>query len=193
MSEEKKQIRRQIFARRKEATDEEIMAMSRNVFDRIRAMDCYREAKRVFAYMGYNHEVMTDEFIRACWADGKQVAVPKVNGKVMNFYEITNFNQVAPGCKGILEPADNSAEGYRIEEHLADDWDDALFIVPGVAFDVERDRCGYGGGYYDKYQEIHRNHHTIAVCFEFQIVDKVPTTEFDIKPQVLVTERRVIR
>lgn len=193
MSEEKKQLRKLIFARRKEASDQEIEEWSRMLFGQIREMNLYKNARRVFAYMDYNHEVMTREFIRGCWEDGKETAVPKVNGKVINFYKITDFRQTAPGCMGIYEPADNDAIGYRMADHLADDWEDALFIVPGVAFDVNRDRCGYGGGYYDKYQEIHREHHTIAVCFEFQIVDRVPVTEYDIKPKMLVTEKRVIR
>lgn len=193
MSEEKKQLRKLIFSRRKEATDQEIEEWSRMLFGQIREMDLYKNAKHVFAYMDYNHEVMTREFIRGCWEDGKKTAVPRVNGRVMNFYEITDFRQTAPGCMGICEPADNDAIGYRMVDHLADNWEDALLIVPGVAFDVSRNRCGYGGGYYDKYQEIHREHPTIAVCFEFQIVDRVPVNEYDIKPQMLVTEKRVIR
>lgn len=187
----KKELRKIVFARRKEATDAEIAEKSRRLFERVTAMPEYAAAKRVFCYADYNHEVMTGGFMEQCWRDGKEVAVPRVNGDVMNFYSITSSDQLSPGCKGIPEPLDAPEKGYNSAEHLADDWEDAFFIIPGVAFDAERRRCGYGGGFYDKYQEAHRNHVTVAVAFDFQVLDEVPADEYDIKPQYLVTESRV--
>ena len=187
----KKELRKIVFARRKEATDAEIEEKSRRLFARVTEMPAYAEAKRVFCYADYNHEVMTGAFMEQCWKDGKEVAVPRVNGDVMNFYSITSADQLSPGCKGIPEPLDNPEKGYDSEKHLADDWEDAFFIIPGVAFDAQRHRCGYGGGFYDKYKEQHRNHTTVAVAFDFQVLEEVPADEYDIKPMYLVTESRV--
>ena len=187
----KKELRKIVYARRKEATDAEIMEKSRQLFARVTAMPAYAAAKRVFCYADYNHEVMTGDFIEQCWKDGKEVAVPRVNGDMMNFYRITSLDQLSPGCKGIPEPLDNPEKGYDSETQLADDWEDAFFIIPGVAFDPARHRCGYGGGFYDKYQEAHPHHVTVAVAFDFQVMEEVPADAYDIRPQYLVTESAI--
>lgn len=182
---EKKVLRRSVFASRKAASDAEIKTNSDLLFAQVYELDMYKNADTVFAYMDYNHEVMTVAFIEQCWRDGKTVAVPRVNGDVMNFYVITSLDQLAPGCMGIPEPF----AGEEVDEQ----YEDAMMIVPGVAFDPMRDRVGYGGGFYDKYLERHPQHPTLAVAFEFQIFDQVPTDVHDRKPDILVTEKRCIR
>ena len=62
-------------------------------------------------------------------------------------------------------------------------------IMPGVAFDRQKNRIGYGGGYYDCYLSDKRELHTIAVAFEFQVLEKLPVEETDIRPDVLMTEK----
>ena len=69
--------------------------------------------------------------------------------------------------------------------------DDGLMIMPGVAFDTNRNRVGYGGGYYDRYLESHPQLHTLALAFDMQVLFEVPAEEQDIKPQLLVTETNI--
>jgi len=52
--------------------------------------------------------------------------------------------------------------------------------MPGMAFDRDGRRIGYGGGYYDKFLAAEPNHPAIALCYDFQVVDRLPTEEFDI-------------
>ena len=180
--ETKKDIRKRIFSRRKEASERELLENSRAVFRRVQGCEQYRKARTVYAYMDFNREVMTREFIRQVWADGKQVAVPKVHGKDMTFYVLESFDQLEPGYFGIDEP---------VRGKIADD-EQALLIVPGVAFDLQRHRIGYGQGFYDRYLSVHTNHSTIAVAFEFQVLEHVPSESTDICPQLLITEQRVL-
>ena len=106
----------------------------------------------------------------------------------LHFYEIRHFGQVKPGVMGILEPSEE--EGAR----RAPDPDDAtLMIVPGVAFDRQRSRIGYGGGFYDRYLDLHPHLQTAAVAFDFQILDKVPAGEHDKRPDCIYTPSEVIR
>ena len=63
----------------------------------------------------------------------------------------------------------------------------ALFLVPGVAFDKDRHRCGYGKGFYDRYLSRHTQHATVAMALDFQIVETVPSDVYDICPQMLIT------
>ena len=126
---------------------------------------------------------MTGFLIEEAWKAGKEVAVPKVDGKDMIFYKLTDFSQLEPGYFGIPEPA----RGEIVE------WEDALMIMPGVAFDKNNHRVGYGGGFYDRYLEKHPDLKRIAAAFEFQILSEVPTEPTDISPEIVVTEKQCMR
>ena len=64
--------------------------------------------------------------------------------------------------------------------------------MPGVAFDLNRNRLGYGKGYYDRFLEKNSSLYTIALALECQIVDHIPANEHDIRPEYILTEERVI-
>ena len=64
--------------------------------------------------------------------------------------------------------------------------------MPGVVFDLQRHRVGYGGGFYDRFLEQHPGLTTVALAFEFQVREEVPFEEFDIRPAKVVTERRIL-
>ena len=174
----KKDIRKKIFAERKLRTAEQVRSMSLTITDRVIALPAFKNASRILVYADYNHEVVTEYLIKEAWKAGKEVAVPKVVGKDMIFYKLTDFSQLEPGYFGIPEPA----SGEIVE------WSDALMIMPGVAFDRENHRVGYGGGFYDRYLEKHPQLERVAVAFSFQMLPEVPTEPTDICPQIVVTE-----
>lgn len=181
--EEKKAIRKQIFAARKAQTDQQIEGWSKIIANSVTALPEYSSCQRIFAYADYNHEVMTKYIIEEAWKDGKEVAVPKVVGQDMVFYKLTDFAQLEKGYFGIPEPA------YGEIIH----WEDALMIMPGVAFDRANHRVGYGGGFYDRFLEKHPRITRVAVAFEFQMLPEVPTEPTDISPEIIVTERKIYR
>lgn len=180
--EAKKDIRKKIFAARKQCTDAQIEEWSRNITKRVISLPAFKRAKRILAYADYNHEVITSYLIEEAWKAGKEVAVPKVFGKDMVFYRLKSFEQLKPGYFNIPEP----------EEGETVDWEDALMIMPGVAFDKSNHRVGYGGGFYDRYLEKHPLLERIAVAFDFQILPEVPTEPTDIFPQIIVTEKELM-
>lgn len=177
--ETKKDIRKRIFAARKACSDIEAATWSCMITERVLGLPAFKKAEKILVYADYNHEVMTGYLIEEAWKQGKEVAVPKVVGKDMVFYKLTDFSQLEPGYFGIPEPASGEIV----------DWEDALMIMPGVAFDKENHRCGYGGGFYDRYLEKHPLVERVAVAFSFQMVPEVPTEPTDICPQILVTEK----
>ena len=181
--EEKKQIRKQIFAARKAHTDAQIEEWSRMIADRVTTLPEYKDAKRILAYADYNHEVMTGFIIEAAWRDGKEVAVPKVVGQDMVFYKLTDFAQLEKGYFGIPEPA----RGEIVQ------WEDAMMVMPGVAFDKENHRVGYGGGFYDKYLNRYGadDFLKIGICYDFQMqkYDTIKMEENDVKVDMTVTDR----
>ena len=179
--ESKKDIRKKIFAERKLRTDEQIETMSRTITDKVTALPAFKNADRILVYADYNHEVMTRYIIEEAWKAGKEVAVPKVVGKDMIFYRLTDFSQLEPGYFGIPEPV----RGEIVK------WEDALMVMPGVAFDPKNNRVGYGGGFYDRFLEKHPDITRLAVAFDFQILDLVPTEPTDICPQIIVTQEEI--
>ena len=179
--EEKKAIRKQIFAARKAHTDQQIDEWSRKITEKVTALPEYRDCRRILAYADYNHEVITKYIIEAAWKDGKEVAVPKVVGQDMVFYKLTDFTQLEKGYFGIPEPARGEIAK----------WEEALMIMPGVAFDRNNHRVGYGGGFYDRFLEKHPNVRRVAVAFEFQMMPEVPVEPTDISPEIIVTEKEI--
>jgi 5-formyltetrahydrofolate cyclo-ligase len=180
----KKDIRSEVKKHRREASVDEIYIRSEKICDAFLALDEYKEAPVVFAYIDCKNEVQTKKVIEQCWKDNKVVAVPKVFGDVMHFYTISSFADLEEGYFGIREPKNTDREPIICEN--------ALMILPGVAFDLQRHRVGYGGGFYDKYLELHSNLKKIAFAFEFQIYDKVPYESFDQQPEKVITEKRII-
>lgn len=181
--ETKQAIRKKIFAERKVHSDEEINEMSRKITEAVLALPEFQKADRILAYADYNHEARTCYLIEEAWKQGKTVAVPKVVGKDMEFHILTAFSDLEPGYFKIPEPV----RGEVV------DWTDALMIMPGVAFDNQCQRVGYGGGFYDRFLEKHPHITRLAIAFEFQIMDQVPTEETDIVPHLVVTEKKVRR
>ena len=175
---EKKDIRKRVFAKRKELSMEALDQKSQLICEKIMEMDAFVNASSVYVYMDCKGEVSTKPLIEAAWKMGKKVAAPKVHGEEMTYYYISSYDDVAPGYYDIPEPVTS----IEAEE------EDALLIVPGVGFDAKRHRCGYGKGFYDRYLSKNTEHTTIAVAFEFQIMDEVPSDVHDVLPQYLVTE-----
>ena len=179
MEEKKGKLENRFLAARKAHTDQQIDDWSRKIAETVTALPEYSNSRRILAYADYNHEVMTKYIIEAAWNDGKEVAVPKVVGQDMVFYKLTDFAQLEKGYFGIPEPA-----GGEIVQ-----WEDAMMVMPGVAFDRENHRVGYGGGFYDRFLEKHPCIRRVAVAFEFQMLPEVPTEPTDISPEIIVTEK----
>lgn len=179
----KKEARIQIRAEKKKMTPEVIDDKSKCIMERINQLDAFICADTILTYVNYNQEVETMGLISDCLQKGKHVLVPKVCGDVMHFYEIHSLDALAPGCMGILEPTSG-----RIS-----DVDAGFMVMPGLAFDKTCARIGYGGGYYDKYLTEHPYIYKAAVAFDFQILEDLEVEAFDIRPDVIVTEKQIIK
>lgn len=168
---DKKILRSQIRQRKRQMTEAEIVSASRRLGELFLESEQYRQAKTIYGYLPYNQEVRTVPILQQALLDGKRVAVPKVYGDEMKFIYMDDLSLVSQGYAGIPEPV---ADGP-----VADD-PRALVLMPGLAFDREGRRIGYGGGFYDRFLMNEPEHPTIALCYEFQMVEELPTEEFDV-------------
>lgn len=168
---DKKELRSLIREQKRAMTEQQIEDASRRLGELFAASELYRNASTIYGYLPYNQEVRTVPMLERAIREGKQVAVPKVYGDEMRFIYIQDFDSVEKGYAGIPEPVTDAP--------VADD-STALVLMPGLAFDQEGHRIGYGGGFYDKFLAAEPTHPTLALCYAFQMLPKIETEEYDI-------------
>ena len=168
---DKTELRREIRARKRAMTEAEIEERSARLARLFFASGAYQNAKTIYGYLPYNQEVRTVPMLERALKDGKMVAVPKVYGDEMKFLYLDDLTAVAKGYAGIPEPI--------ADEPVAHD-ETALVLMPGLAFDPQGHRIGYGGGFYDKFLAAEPNHPTLALCYEFQMLPKLDVEDHDI-------------
>lgn len=175
----KKDLRKLISAKKRELSEEQIDSYSRELTDKLLSHPAYQKCRTLYAYLSYNQEVRTDMIIQEALNSGRVVAVPRVEGDQMTFRRLNSLSDTLPGFHGIPEPREDA-------EIICDK--EALVLMPGLAFDREGHRLGYGGGFYDRFLE-EEPHPTIALCYGFQIVDEVPCEEYDLPVDYVIANR----
>jgi len=181
----KKAIRKKIIKLRKSLTSLDVMRCSRAVLEKVFNSEEYKNSSAVYTYFETENEISTHGIMRQAWKDGKTVAVPLCIGQNMEFIKIDSLDSVMPGFKGIYEP---------FEGEVADD-KNVLMIMPGIAFDHNFNRIGYGGGYYDRYINEHRdvNFTLMAICYDFQIMEEnIDALAHDIPVDIIVTPKEYL-
>ena len=168
---DKKELRRQIRELKRAMTNEQIDAASARLGELFLNCPQYQEAKTIYGYLPYNQEVRTVPMLEQAMREGKRVAVPKCYGDEMRFIYMEDLSKVEKGYANIPEPI--------ADEPVADD-ETALVLMPGLAFDPQGHRCGYGGGFYDKFLAAEPKHPTLALCYEFQMLPHLETEAHDI-------------
>jgi 5-formyltetrahydrofolate cyclo-ligase len=139
--------------------------------------------------MAFDHEVLTDGLIRQAIASGKQMVLPvvQIDRSHLMLYAIEALDRdVAPGYRGILEPQPQHARA--VVPHALD-----LVLVPGVAFDLQGGRLGFGAGLYDRLLgQLPRDIAKIGLAFDFQVISRLPHQPHDVLLDAIVTDRRVV-
>lgn len=168
---DKKELRRQIREQKRAMSEEQINAASERLGALFLNCRQYKEAKTIYGYLPYNQEVRTVPMLEQAMKDGKRVAVPKCYGDEMRFIYMDDLSKVEKGYANIPEPIADAP--------VAND-PTALVLMPGLAFTEDGKRMGYGGGFYDKFLASEPHHPTVALCYDFQMVDNIPTEDYDI-------------
>ncbi len=191
----KKRLREKLLKTRDSIPPELKSAKESAIEDRLFSQDVFKKAQSVLMYVSFRSEVDTRKYLDDIIKLGKKLVLPLVDTrhKVLKLYEVKNPVELKPGYMGILEPGI-----LRYRRCSLQDID--LVIIPGTGFDPRGNRLGYGGGYYDKLlsmesRELSGIEHitTVALAFEEQIGDRVPSEPHDIKVDMIVTDERVIQ
>lgn len=172
---EKKELRANIKALKKQHTKEQLLEQSEVILSKLENDDDFKKAHIVMIYSALPDEVQTQTFLEE-WRHRKKIILPTVVGDDIIPVELAEDTTFAVGDFNILEPQNEPyTGGYD------------LIVVPGVAFDRNGNRIGRGRGYYDRFLCKHLNVRRIGICFDFQLVDEVPTEPNDIKMDKVIS------
>lgn len=187
---EKKDIRNRIKKERANLSSQTVLEYSNQIWKQLYNMESFKLSKTLFLYSSMGNEVNTIPLAKTALAKGKKIAYPKTNldTYTMEFYYIDSLNQlelVHSGKLKILEPVGNPSK--KAIPNVA-----TLMIVPGLAFDKQFYRIGYGGGFYDKYLSHYSSVTTVGVCYDFQVVSSVLPKKHDMPVQNIITPTKHI-
>lgn len=158
---------------------EEKLRRSEGIMHKVESLAEFQKAKVVLLYWSMTDEVQTHAFV-AKWYKEKLLLLPCVNGDDLLLRQYTGPECLVAGEQfGIGEPTGPEYTDLDSVE---------LIIVPGVAFDRQRNRMGRGRGFYDRLLKCTPNALKVGVAFGFQMLEEIPTEEFDVKMDIVISE-----
>ena len=188
---DKKELRKRILELRGALSPKERYDKSICIAQQVLELECFKTCNKILLYMPVRSEVETQEIYQAAQRLGKKIYYPRVNGQQMEFYLTNESTEFEISTYGIKEPKPESTVSFKLDEE-----DKIVVIIPGVAFDLDGNRIGYGGGYYDKYlrwmecigtrEKISR----VAVAYACQIVAAglIENEVHDVQMDYIITE-----
>lgn len=181
----KKELRAYFSAKRSEVADkaDKDNSICRAFLD----SKIYKAADEILCYCSFGSEIDTAKIISAALRDGKKLFLPKCTDKngSMLFYRVINTDNLVKGTYGISEPDTEICEpAYNFEN--------ALCVVPGLSFDRNGHRLGYGKGYYDRFLEKFTIK-SAGLCYNNLISDSLPAEKYDLPVDYIFTETEVIK
>lgn len=192
----KKRLREILLKKREGIDAEQRKIKEKAIKKRLFASEYFKNAITILFYASFRSEVGTIECIQHALKSGKKVVLPVVDTKHkrLKLFEINDISELKSGYMGIPEPAPARARSVKPDEI-------DLEIIPGIGFDSGGNRLGYGAGYYDKLlsykskrpSKTRGDVTSIALAFEEQIVEKIPSEPHDIRVDMIITDKRLIR
>ncbi len=179
---------------------EDVWAKSAIIQQNLIKSPFFKEAGTIALYSSIKNEVLTDEIFARARLEKKAIYYPRVfKGSIqMLFLPVASLDELSPGAYEIKEPpgkreaacdnhGENTGKGGAIDPVALE-----LIITPGVAFDLNGARLGFGKGFYDRVR-TNPECRMVALAYEFQIRDFIPTESFDIRMNAIITEKRIIK
>ncbi|MCD2348800.1 5-formyltetrahydrofolate cyclo-ligase [Clostridium guangxiense] len=178
----KSDIRKKMLQIRNNMDEHEKQIRDNKVFSNIINSNEYKSSTNIFLFVSYNSEVDTHKIIRHSLKEGKRIFVPKVISRKdgMETIEIKGFSDLEKSKHGILEPCSDKYANPEVVD---------VVFAPGLAFDKNGGRLGYGAGFYDRYLKLlKKSTAKIGLCYSFQVVENVPMEEYDVRMNGIITD-----
>lgn len=182
----KRSLRRTMLVHRRSLSEQQFRSASRLIQQAFLATKEFCQARTIAVYASIHNEVDTGLIVQTALETGKQVVFPVVEEHRLLFRQVKADSSMECGAFGILEPCSDC------REFLPEQVD--TFVLPGIAFDLKGERIGYGKGFYDK--TLHRlegQGRLVGLCYDFQLVEEIVGEPHDVKMDLIITEKRVVR
>ena len=178
---EKEIVRKEIKASKKNYTEDQILYKSEEVMSVVEITGVFQEARTIFIYNALKDEVQTLDFIRK-WENDKKFYLPVIVNNDLKFRHYTSSIGFEKNNVGIDEPIGENFTNYAKVD---------LIIVPGIAFDRKMNRMGRGRRFYDRFLPK-LSAPRMGICFDFQLLDRIPSNVKDIKMDYIVSENDLL-
>lgn len=181
----KTSIRKKNLAKRAGITKAFVNIASKKIYNKLSAAEEFKKAKIIMFYVSKDNEVDTRFMIKDAMARGKKICVPKTDrfNRQLHPIMIKDMDKdLELGHFGLHEPRLDKKKMVSIKKI-------DLIVTPGVAFDRDGYRLGWGKGYYDRFLEGTGKTPKIGLAYDFQIVPQLPRDSYDIPMDMVVTEK----
>jgi 5-formyltetrahydrofolate cyclo-ligase len=179
---EKSSLRKLLLGRRDNLSADFMKIASKQIQKNLKKIEAYREAQTIASYYSIGSEVKTQDIMQEIISNGKTLALPKVDGDELVFYNVKKFEDLEKGEFGIMEPKENCP--------VVDKFD--IILVPAVAMTRAGLRLGYGRGFYDRFLSD-KNITSVALTYSKLVVKHIPKSNNDVPIHWVVTEDDVIK
>ncbi len=175
----KDKLRKEILEKRNLLDKKELLKKSKKIIRKLKSLKNFKKAKTIMFYVSKDNEVYTHDIIKKSLKK-KKIIVPVTDFKNKDLVpsELNDFSELEPGYYNVLEPK-------NVKEVDVNEID--IVIVPGVVFDKNGNRIGYGEGYYDKFLKKTKAL-KIGLAFGFQVVDEIESEETDVPVDLIISE-----
>lgn len=174
-------IRTNMKQRRSKLSRDEVLSLSRNIADKLYLLEPIKTARCIMGFVSIGNEMDLKPFLNWAAENGKTVLLPRVeeDGNI-SAVKLEAWDNMKPGKLGVYEP---QGEAQPIK-------DIDVVLVPGLAFDYQGYRLGYGKGYYDRFlSHLEKKTFLCGISYEFQVVSDVHPYQWDVPVHWIVTDR----
>ena len=154
---------------------------SKSIQKKLKKIESFSNAQKIGAYYPIGSEIRTQDIMQEALSEGKEVFLPKVVGKNIEFRKIQNFSNLEKGSFDIMEPRDECPVNNKLD----------VLLVPTVGISPKGVRLGYGFGFYDRFLAENKID-TISLTLEKQIIKNISRSDHDMIINWIVTEDRII-
>lgn len=181
----KKNLRKHYTEIRDAISENDKNKWSQRLSETLTEWSLFNQAQVIASFVSFRSEVSTQWINQWILDQGKTLLLPKVDvsSNTLKFYEVYSLNTLKKGRYGILEPDEVLCKAVPIEAI-------ELVLTPGLAFDEEGYRLGYGGGFYDKvFSSAPKSTVRVGIGFSCQSVKSLPHESFDLPIHYFVSEQ----
>jgi 5-formyltetrahydrofolate cyclo-ligase len=178
---EKTSLRKLLLEKRDRTSFDFMKIASKSILKKLKKIESFRNAQKIGAYYPIGSEVPTQDIIQEALSEGKEIFLPKVIGKNIEFRKIEGFDDLENGSFDIMEPRNECPADNNLD----------VILVPTVGISPNGVRLGYGQGFYDRFLTENKIE-TISLTLEKQIVKNIPRSDHDVIIDWIVTEDRII-